>query len=134
MEARTQPQEQRPLGELFAELAAQTGTLVRKEVALARVEMTAKAKVAGRNAALVAGGGAMTMLGVMALMGALVLVLAMAIPLWASALVVGLVVSGIGLALASSGIRAWKSLDVAPREAIETLQEDRKWLRQQVSR
>ena len=31
---------QRPLGELFSELASETGTLVRKEVQLAKVEMT----------------------------------------------------------------------------------------------
>jgi hypothetical protein len=126
--------EQRPLGELFSELAQQTGTLVRDEVALARIEMTAKAKSAGRDAALVAGGGAIAMLGVMALMAALILVLAMAVPLWVSALIVGLVVSGVGLGIASAGIRAWRGLDPMPRRTIQTLQEDRQWLRAQASR
>ena len=124
----------RPLTELFSELARQTGTLVRDEVALARVEMTAKAKIAGRDAALVAGGGAMAILGIMALLASLILVLAMAMPLWASALLVGVLVSGAGVTIARAGTRAWSNLDVAPRRTIETLEEDRKWLSEQVSR
>ena len=35
--------EERSLGELFSELASETGTLVRQEVALAQAEMTKKA-------------------------------------------------------------------------------------------
>jgi hypothetical protein len=31
-------------------------------------------------------------------------------------------------------VRAFKELDPKPRETIETLQEDKQWLRQQVSR
>jgi hypothetical protein len=126
--------EQRSLGELFGELAQETGTLVRKEVQLAKVEMTAKAKVAGRDAALVAGGGTIAMLGVMALMAALILVLGLVMPLWASALLVGLAVSITGGVLVVKGIRAFKELDAAPRETIQTLQEDKRWLKEQVSR
>ncbi|MDB4939503.1 MAG: hypothetical protein JWP87_6475 [Labilithrix sp.] len=125
---------QRSLGELFSELAQETGTLVRKEVELAKVEMTAKAKVAGRDAALVAGGGSIVALGAMALMGALILALGTLIPLWASALIVGAMVTIIGGVLVAMGIRAFKGLDAAPRQTIETLEEDKRWLREQVSR
>ena len=130
----TEQSEHRPLGELFSELASNTGTLVRKEVELAAIEMTAKAKSAGRNAVLVGVGGAVTMLGAMALVAALVLGLGIFIPLWAAALVVGAVVSAIGGALAMSGIKAFKAIDVAPRQTIETLEENRQWLKNQASR
>ena len=126
--------EQRSLGELFSELATETGTLVRKEVELARVEMTAKAKVAGRDAALVAGGGSIAMLGVMALLAALVLGLGTLIPLWAAALLVGAAVSGIGGALVVTGIRAFKGISAVPRETMQTLEENKRWLKEQVSR
>jgi len=126
--------EQRSLGELFSELAHETGTLVRKEVELAKVEMTAKAKVAGRDAAMVAAGGAIAMLGVMALLAALILALGTLIPLWVSALLVGAVVTGAGGVLAVQGIRAFKSIEGAPRETIQTLQENKRWLSEQVSR
>ena len=39
-------QDERSLGELFAELSRETGVLVRKEVELATTEMTAKARTA----------------------------------------------------------------------------------------
>ncbi|MDB5218038.1 MAG: hypothetical protein JWO86_5965 [Myxococcaceae bacterium] len=133
-EARPQIAEQRSLGELFSELAHETGALVRKEVELAKVEMTAKAKVAGRDAALVAGGGSIAMLGVMALLAALILALGTLIPLWASALLVGAVVTGTGGALVVLGIRAFKGIDAAPRETMQTIEENKRWLREQGSR
>ena len=126
--------EQRPLGELFSELASNTGTLVRKEVELAAVEMTAKAKSAGRNAALVAVGGAVVMLGSIALVAALVLGLGTLMPLWISALLVGVVITGAGAGLAMSAIKAFQAIDVAPRQTIETLEENKKWLKNQASR
>jgi hypothetical protein len=125
---------QRPLGELFSELAHETGTLVRKEVQLAKVEMTAKAKVAGRDAALVAGGGSIVAIGAMALVAALILLLGTIIPLWASALIVGSMVTITGGVLVVLGIRAFKGLDKAPRQTLETLEEDKRWLSEQVSR
>lgn len=126
--------EQRSLGELFGELAQETGTLVRKEVTLAKIELTEKAKMAGRDAALVAGGASIAVLGVMALMAALILALGTLIPLWASALLVGLMVTVLGGVLVAAGIRAFKGLDPAPRQTLETLEEDKRWLKEQVSR
>jgi hypothetical protein len=126
--------EQRSLGELFSELTHETGTLVRKEVELAKIEMTVKAKDAGRDAALAAAGGAIAMLGVMALLAALILALGTLIPLWGSALLVGAVVTGVGAVLAVQGIRAFKGIEGAPRETIRTLEENKRWLREQVSR
>jgi uncharacterized membrane protein YqjE len=125
---------QRSLGELFSELAQETGTLVRKEVELAKVELTAKAKIAGRDAALVAVGGSIVALGAMALIAALILVLGTFLPLWASALIVGLMVTILGGVLVALGIKAFQGLDMAPRQTIQTLQEDKRWLSEQVSR
>ncbi len=124
----------RPLGELFSELAQETGTLVRKEVELAKIEMTAKARHAGRDAALVAGGGSVAMLGVMALMAALILALGTLLPLWVSALLVGAVVTATGGVFVARGIRAFKGLAAAPRETMQTLEENKRWLKEQVSR
>ena len=126
--------EPRPLGALFSELARETGTLVRKEVQLASVEMTAKAKSAGREAAIVASGGAIAMLGAMALMAALILALGTLLPLWAAALVVGVMLAGTGAVLANLGIRALKGIEGAPRQTIETLEENKRWLSEQMSR
>jgi hypothetical protein len=74
------------------------------------------------------------MLGVMALLAALILALGTLIPLWVAALLVGAVVTGAGGALVVSGIRAFKGMTVAPRETMQTLEENKRWLKEQVSR
>jgi hypothetical protein len=126
--------EQRPLGELFSELASETGTLVRKEVELAKTEMTAKASSAGRNAAVVAAGGAVAFMGALAVLAGIILALAMVIPLWVSALLVGAVVAAIGGGLVMKGIGSFKRIDPVPRETVRTLEEDKRWAREQLSR
>jgi hypothetical protein len=126
--------EQRPLGELFAELARETGTLVRQEVDLARTEMTSKLKVAVKDVAMVGVGAALALAGGLALLAAAILALAMVLPLWLSALIVGAVVIAIGAGIAMAAIRSLKNIDPVPRATVETLVEDKQWLKEQVSR
>jgi hypothetical protein len=120
---------ERPLGELFSELAHETGTLVRKEVELAKTEMTGKAKLAAKDAAIVAAGGAVGLAGALTLLAAVVLALGTLIPLWVSALLVGIAVTALGAITAARGLRAFKRIDPAPQQTIRTLQEDRQWAR-----
>lgn len=48
-------------------------------------------------------------------------------PWWASALLVGVVIAGIGGALVWSGLNAIKHEDLTPRETIDSLKEDARW-------
>jgi uncharacterized membrane protein YqjE len=122
----------RSLGELFSELASQTGTLVRQEVQLAKTEMADKAKSLGRDAAFMGAGGVLAHVGLLALTAALVIGLGNVMPLWLSALVVGLVAVGGGYALFQTGLSAIKRVDLTPHETIETLKEDQAWARNQM--
>lgn len=126
--------EPRPLGELFADLATQTGVLLRKELELVKVEMVVKAKDAGSCGAQIAAGAAVAVSGGLVLLAALVLLLALVLPLWAAALAVGAVVTGAGAALTLTGIRRLKQLDAVPRQTLETLKDDKRWISEQVSR
>lgn len=128
------PIEPRPLGELFAELAGETGTLVRKEIELAKTEMSIKATIALKHVALVAVGGVICLAGGLALLAAAVLALGTLIPLWLSALTVGVLVAGLGGALALGGLSALKKVDPAPRQTIQTLKENQRWVREQAAR
>lgn len=125
---------QRPLGELFSELAAETGTLLKKEVALVKVEMRNKASKAGHASAIIAAGGGVAALGAMTLTAAIVLLLATVLPPWLAATLVGIVVATIGGIVLAAGIKALKGIDAAPRETMLTLQQDKNWLKEQVSR
>jgi len=127
-----QPQrDERSIGELFAELARETSTLVRQEVQLAKTEMTQKVTSAGKDAGLIGAGGALAYAGLLAVLAAVIIGLGEFIPLWISALIVGLVVIGIGYMLVQQGLTALKRIDPTPRQTIETLKEDTEWAKEQ---
>jgi xanthine/uracil permease len=129
-----QTRDDRPLGELFAELARETATLARQEVQLAKTEMSQKASQVGRDLAFLAVGGAVAYAGFLAIMVAVIIVLAAnGLPWWLSALLVGVVVAGIGYVLVQKGLTALKQQDLAPRETIESLKEDTTWAKEQIT-
>ena len=125
---------QHSLGELFKELASDTGVLVRKEVELAKTEMAGKAKVVAKDGAMIAGGGVLAYYASFLLLAALVLALGTVMPLWASALIVGVVLAASAGVLAFIGVKKLKKVDPAPRETIRSLKENKLWLREQMSR
>jgi uncharacterized membrane protein YqjE len=121
----------RSLGELFSTLASQTSTLVRQEVDLAKTELTQKATRAGREAGMIGLGGALALGGYLALVATLIIVLDLFMPLWLAALVVGLVLAGIGYAIIQQGLKGLRRLDPAPRQTIATLKDDIAWAKEQ---
>lgn len=123
--------EEPSLGELFARLASDTSNLVRQEVALARTELTQKASAAGRDVGILGAGGAIAYAGFLVLLAAAVIVLDLFMPLWLSAIIVGLIVVGIGAVLAQRGLSALKRASLVPEQTIETLKEDAQWAKEQ---
>ena len=121
----------RSIGELIAELSRETTTLVRQELQLAKVEMSQKASRAGKNVAFLVVGGVVAYTGLLAIIAAVIIVLGNVIALWLSALVVGAVIAAVGLVLVIKGANTLRQEDPTPQETIETLKEDREWLRDQ---
>ena len=128
-----QGRDDRSLGELFTELAQETSTLVRQEVNLAKTEMSQKASTAGRHAGVLAAGGALAYAGLLAILAAVIVLLDNVMPLWLSALLVGLVVAVVGYLLVRRALEALKKEDFAPRETMETLKEDQRWAKDQTT-
>lgn len=125
--------EERSLGELFTNLANETGTLVRQEVALAQAELTQKAASIGKNVGFLVVGGAVGYAALLAVIAAGIIGLANFVPAWAAALIVAAVVGIIAFILISSALAALKKTEITPRETVETLKEDAQWLKNQVS-
>lgn len=121
----------RSLGELFSELASDTSNLVRQELNLARAEMTQKATAAGRDAGMIAAGGVLAHTALLVLVAALVAVLDIFMPIWLSALIVGVVLAIVGYVLIRQGLEALKRIDPKPQQTIETLKEDKEWIKDQ---
>jgi tetrahydromethanopterin S-methyltransferase subunit G len=123
----------RSIGELFADLAKESSVLVRQEVALAKAELTQKAGKVGKDIGFLAVGGLVLYAGLLAIIAAIIIVLGtIGVPWWLSALVVGLIVAGVGYFLVQKGLDALKRENIAPRQTIETLKEDAEWAKEQV--
>lgn len=124
--------EERSLGELFGDLSRETSALVRHEVELARTEIGQKASQVGKDVGSLAVGGAIAYAGFLAILAAIIIALSAAIPWWLSALLVGLVVAGIGYFLVQKGLTALKRQDMAPKQTLETVKEDKEWAKEQM--
>ncbi len=125
--------EERSLGDLFSELATETSTLVRQEVALAQTELTQKATSVGKNVGFLVVGGAVGYAALLAILAAAIIGLTYFVPAWAAALIVGVVVGIVAFLLISSALKALKETSLTPNQTVETLKEDAEWLKNQVS-
>jgi len=128
-----QRREERSLGELFGELSRETSTLIRQEMELAKTEMSDKAARVGKDIGFLAIGGAVAYAGFLALLAAVIALLAVKLPVWLSAFVVGAIVTGIGYYLVQKGRTALKHEDLTPHRTLASLKEDQEWAKEQIS-
>ena len=134
--AQTQMQiqkDERSLGELFSELASETGTLVRQEVALAQTELTAKAATVGKNVGFLAVGGAVGYAAMLAIVAGVIIGLSNLMPAWIAAILVGAVIGIAAFVLISSALAELKKTNLKPEESVESIKEDAQWLKNQVT-
>jgi len=119
---------ERSIAELFSKLSAETSTLIRQEMELARAELTEKGKEAGKGAGLFGGAGAVGLLGAGALTAGVILLLDLAIAAWLAAILVGLVYVAVAAFLALQGRdRIQRATPPVPEQTVETVKEDVEW-------
>jgi hypothetical protein len=123
----------RSIGELLGDLGRQTGTLVRRELDLARTEVTSSVGRLSRDAGLVGIGGALAYAGVLVLLAAAVLGLIEAgLDGWLAALIVGALVVAIGGAIVATGLNRMKETSLAPKQTAETVRENVEFVKEQM--
>jgi len=128
----TQNSADRSLGDLFSDLTSQIVTLVRQEITLARTELGQTASKVGKDIGFLAVGGLVIYAGFLTLLATIVIILGtIGLPWWLSALIVGLVVAGVGYFLIRRGLDALKKQNFAPQKTIDTLKEDVEWAKEQ---
>jgi uncharacterized membrane protein YqjE len=118
---------ERPVGELVKDLSAQTSTLVRKEIELARAELQQKGKAAGKGAGMLAGAAAAGLLALGALTAALIALLDKEMATWVAALIVMSLWAVIALVLAKAGQRSLQRAAPPVPQTVETVKEDIQW-------
>lgn len=125
------PKEEQSVGQLLRELSEETSTLVRQEVQLAKVELTEKAKQAGKGAGLLAAAAVMGLALLGALTAFLIAVIALVVPVWLSALVVTVLYGVVAGVLALAGKKALQQVSPKPEQTVDTLKEDVQWAKTQ---
>jgi len=115
----------RSTADLVRMTGEQISTLVRDEVRLAKAELAEKGRRAGHAAGAFGGAGIAALYGVGALITASILALALALPAWAAALIVGVVLLLVAGALALMGRRSVKrAVPVVPTAAVHSVRSD----------
>jgi len=123
---------ERSFGGLLADLARDLSLLVRQEMALARAEIVDKFGELGIGASLVGVAGALAFAGLLYLMAAAMIGLAMVVPLWAAALIVGGVALLIAGGLAMVGRAKIRANNLVLVRTVKTLRDDAIWAREQM--
>lgn len=117
--------DERSVSELTKQLSDQATTLARKEVELAKAEMSLKAKRLGLGAGAFGAAGLIGALALGALTAAAILALAEAVDAWLSALIVAVVYAALAGVLALVGrSRVQAGTPPVPERAIESSKED----------
>lgn len=117
----------RSLGDLVGEVAEDLSTLVRQELQLARAELGAEAKKAGKAGGLLGGAGYAGHLVALFASLALMFGLGALIPLGWSALVVAVLWAVAGAVLYRRGRRELATVNPKPERTIESIKEDVQW-------
>jgi hypothetical protein len=125
--------ETRGIGDLLGDLGRQVSTLVRKEIDLARVEVSSSVGRLSRGAAMAGAGGALLYAGLLVLLAAAVLGLVEArVDAWLAALIVAGFVLAVGAIVTSVGVRQMQRTDMAPKQTAETVRENVEFVREQM--
>jgi hypothetical protein len=123
----------RPVAALLSDLAGETSTLVRQEIALLKAELSESLARIGLGAGALAAGGVIAFSGWLALVAAAILGLSYVLAPWLSALIIGIVVIALGAGLALFGKSRLKADALVPRRTLNSLREDEAWIRDKVS-
>ena len=115
----------RSLKDLFADLTHNVTTLFRKEIELARAEISEKIGQTGTAVGLIAAGAILALAALIVLLQALALGLAeLGLAPGLAALIVGAVVAIIAFALLYKGMNNLKASSLTPTRTVEALRQD----------
>jgi uncharacterized membrane protein YqjE len=119
-------------GELLKKFSEDATTLIRKEVELAKAELTEKGRQAGKGAGMFGGAGLFGLGAFGALTAFLILVLAEAMDAWVAALIVAAIYGAIAAVLGLQGKqKVQEAAPPKPEQTVETLKEDVEWAKRQ---
>lgn len=126
------PNDNKSLGQLFADLLNETRTLVRQEVALAKTELSGKAAFVGKHAGVAGAGALVALVGTLAIVSGLIIALGHKIGYATSAFIIGVLFVIVGAVLVMKALNAIKTQSLAPQQTADQIKETRQWAKDQI--
>ncbi|GHH63897.1 membrane protein [Streptosporangium violaceochromogenes] len=119
------PKEAMSTAELIRHMAEEVSSLVRDELRLARLEFAEKGRHAGLGAGLFGGAGVVALFGGGSLVAAVIMLLALVMPAWLAAVIVGVALLIVAAILGLLGrYQLAEATPPAPRRTIESIRGD----------
>ena len=121
------------VSDLISGLVTDAQQLVRREIDLAKREVSIEVDKVKQGAVALGAGAGLAIIGAL-LLGHMLVYLVQtltSLSLWVSYLIVGAIFAIGGAILLMQGIKRMKDVDPLPRETIETVKEDIQWIKEQ---
>jgi uncharacterized membrane protein YqjE len=119
----------RSTGALLQEIVSHVEEIIRSEVRLAKVELKQEAVKAGKAAGMLGAGGLIGFCALALIIGTCTAALAIAIPVWAALLCMGVLCGIVAAGLLSAGRARLKRVRTVPERTAQTLKDDVAWLK-----
>jgi uncharacterized membrane protein YqjE len=123
--------EDESVGSLVGRMTTHLSELMRQEIALAKAELQAEAQKAAKGAGMLAGAGFAAWMVAIFASFTLVWLLDKAMDLWIATLIVTLLWGVAAAALFVTGRKQLKQVNPKPEQTVESLKEDKEWLKAQ---
>ena len=104
--------------------------IVRSEVRLAKTEILDEAAKAKSSALLLGAGAVTAIFAIFFLLLMIVYALALVVPSWAAALIVGAALAVVASVMLMAGVGRFKQIHPTPERTVETIKENVEWAKQ----
>jgi uncharacterized membrane protein YqjE len=123
---------ERSVPEVLQDIAGNIQEIIRSEFRLAKTEIKEEASKASRPAETLGAGIVLSFYALGFILFAVVYALSIVIAAWLAALLVGVVLAVLGIALIGSGGKRLKQVNVIPGKTAESLKENMQWAKNQI--
>jgi uncharacterized membrane protein YqjE len=120
----------RSLSGVLQDIIRNVQEIVRSEVRLAKTEILEEAAKAKSSTLLLSAGAVTTIFAIFFLLLMIVYALALVVPSWTAALLVGAALAVAASVLLTTGARRFKQIHPTPERTVETIKENVEWAKQ----
>ena len=129
--ATEQPNQEKPISGLIADITADLSTLVRKELQLAKIETREEVSRAAKAGGTLGAGGIAGWMALLFVSLAIALALSYVMPAALAFFLVGAIYAVVAAVLITRGRQQLKTINPVPEQTVETLKEDVQWAKAQ---